>query len=319
VANAQEETGIAEIRGFNRFYTRLLGALNEGLLQSPYSLPESRLLYELGSRGRTTAADLAIELGMDPGYLSRLLRKLRDGGMVETTASPDDGRAQILALTPDGAAAFRALDQASREEVGALVAPLGAARTDALLGAMRTIRRLLDPAAAAGPVAIRRFRIGEIGHIISRHGVLYHQEHGWDGTFEGFAAEIAGAFAMRHDPLREGCWVADRDGEVLGSVFVVDAGEGTAKLRMLYVEPAARGLGVGRKLVGQAIGFAREAGYRRMTLWTNDILHSARHIYEAAGFRLVAEDRHRSFGQDLVGQNWDLDLWPAAGAVTAAS
>lgn len=317
--DTQDETGVAEIRAFNRFYTRLLGALNEGLLRSPYSLAESRLLYELGSRGHTTAADLAVELGMDPGYLSRLLRKLRDGRLVESTASPDDGRAQILALTPGGVAAFRALDRESREEVRALVAPLGARETAAVLGAMRTLRRLLEPAAPQHPVDVRPFRIGEIGHIVSRHGVLYHEEHGWDGTFEGFVAEIAGAFAVRHDPLREGCWVADRDGEVLGSVFVVDAGDGTAKLRMLYVEPAARGLGVGRKLVGQAIGFARAAGYRRMTLWTNDILHSARHIYETFGFRLVAEERHRSFGQDLVGQNWDLELDAPHGPEAAAS
>ena len=316
---AQEESRIADIRDFNRFYTRLLGALNEGLLRSPYTLPESRLLYELGSRGRTTATDLAADLGMDPGYLSRLLRKLREAGLVESTADPQDGRAQILVLSPAGLAAFRSLDQASREEVGALVAPLDARESGALLCAMRTIRRLLDPAAPASQITIRSHRVGEIGHIISRHGVLYHEEHGWDETFEGFVAEIAGAFAKVHDPLREGCWVAERDGEVLGSVFVVDAGEGTAKLRMLYVEPAARGLGVGRKLVEQAIVFAREAGYRRMTLWTNDILHSARRIYETAGFRLVAEERHRSFGQDLVGQNWDLDLEPPAALVTPLS
>ncbi|WP_187968617.1 bifunctional helix-turn-helix transcriptional regulator/GNAT family N-acetyltransferase [Aquibium microcysteis] len=315
----EDAEGIAEIRSFNRFYTRLLGALNEGLLRSPYSLPESRLLYELGSRGRTTAADLAADLGMDPGYLSRLLRKLRDGALVESVSSPDDGRAQILSLTPAGVAAFQTLDRASHEEVAALVAPLAGRETDALVGAMRTIRRLLDPVAVAEPVIVRPFRIGEIGHIISRHGVLYHEEHGWDGSFEGFVAEIAGAFVMKHDPMREGCWVAARGGEVLGSVFVVDAGEGTAKLRMLYVEPAARGLGVGRRLVGQAIGFAHGAGYRRMTLWTNDILHSARRIYEGAGFRLVAEERHRSFGRDLVGQNWDLDLDFSRDTATAAS
>lgn len=319
MSDTQDETDIADIRAFNRFYTRLLGALNEGLLRSPHSLPESRLIYELGSRGRTTAAELAADLGMDPGYLSRLLRTLRDAGLVESTADPVDGRAQILALTAAGGAAFRSLDEASREDVRALIAPLGARDRAAVLDATRTIRRLLDPAAPERSVDVRPFRIGEIGHVISRHGVLYHEEHGWDGTFEGFVAEIAGAFAIRHDPLREGCWVADRDGEVLGSVFVVDAGGGTAKLRMLYVEPAARGLGVGRKLVGRAIGFAREAGYRRMTLWTNDILHSARHIYETFGFRLVAQERHRSFGQDLVGQNWDLELAAPDGPETAAS
>jgi DNA-binding MarR family transcriptional regulator/GNAT superfamily N-acetyltransferase len=308
VIGVEKETRIADIRAFNRFYTRLLGALNEGLLRSPYSLLESRLLYELGTRDRTTASDLASDLDMDPGHLSRLLRKLRETGLVRSTSSPDDGRAQILALSPAGLAAFQALDKASREEVGDLVAPLDARETGALLCAMRTIRRLLDPAAPVSQIAIRSHRVGEIGHIISRHGVLYHEEHGWDETFEGFVAEIAGAFARAHDPMREGCWVAERDGEILGSVFVVDAGEGIAKLRMLYVEPVARGLGVGRMLVEKAIAFAREARYRRMTLWTNDILHSARRIYETVGFRLVAEERHHSFGQDLVGQNWDLDL-----------
>ena len=312
-----KETGVSDIRAFNRFYTRLLGALNEGLLRSPYTLPESRLLYELGSRGRTTAADLAADLGMDPGYLSRLLRTLREAGLVESTADPRDGRAQILTLGSDGVSAFRSLDDASRDEVGALIAPLDGRESEALLGAMRTIRRLLDPTAPAAPVIIRPYRVGEIGHIIGRHGVLYHEEYGWDGTFEGFVAEIAGAFAKAHDPHREGCWIAERDGDILGSIFVVDSGEGTAKLRMLYVEPAARGLGVGRKLVEQAIAFASGAGYRRLTLWTNDILHAARRIYESAGFRLVTEERHHSFGQDLVGQNWDLDLEQPVHAIPA--
>lgn len=317
--DAEQETTIGDIRAFNRFYTRLLGALNEGLLRSAYSLPESRILYELGSRGQTTAADLAADLGMDPGYLSRLLRKLRDAGLVESTASPLDGRAQILSLSLEGVTAFQSLDEASRMEVGGLITPLHVGDREALLGAMHTIRRLFDPAAPRGPVIIRPYRVGEIGHIVSRHGVLYHEEHGWDGTFEGFVAEIAGAFARAHDPLREGCWVAERDGELLGSVFVVDDGEGTAKLRMLYVEPAARGLGVGRKLVEQAIDFARVTGYRRLTLWTNDILHSARRIYATAGFRLVAEERHTSFGQDLIGQNWDLDLDPPVAIVPLSS
>jgi DNA-binding MarR family transcriptional regulator/GNAT superfamily N-acetyltransferase len=308
------EAVIAEIRAFNRFYTRLVGALDEGLLRSPWSLLECRILYELGSGGWTTAAALGAELDMDAGYLSRLLKKLREAGLVEAAASAADARAQDLSLTPEGTAAYGRLDAASRADVAALLAPLPGPDAQALVAAMRRIRALLDPAAPKAPVVVRPHRVGEIGHVVGRQGALYHEEHGWDATFEGFVAEIAGSFARAHDPRREGCFVADRDGAVLGAAFVVDAGDGIARLRMLYVEPAARGEGVGRRLVETCIGFARQAGYRRMTLWTNDILHAARRLYEAAGFRLVSEERHRSFGRDLVGQTWDLDLLGSGGA-----
>lgn len=303
------ERDIGEIRAFNRFYTRLLGGLNEGLLKSRFSLAESRVLYELGSRGSCTASDLAADLGLDQAYLSRILKKFRDEGLLAAERSATDGRAQTLTLTRDGTDAFTALDRASHDEIAAQLKPLGDEATRELVRSMRRIRRLLEPAAAAAlPWIIRPHRIGDIGWIVRRHGMLYAQEYGWDGSFEGLVAEIAGAFLTRHDPARERCWVAERDGDILGSVFLVDAGENVAKLRLLYVEPAARGAGVGRRLVEECIAFARLAGYARMTLWTNDILVSARHIYQAQGFVLVSEEKHRSFGKDLVGQYWSLDL-----------
>ena len=300
---------IAEVREFNRFYTRFLGALDEGLLQSPYTLSEGRILYELGAHGDLKASDLAADLGMDPAYLSRLLKKLREAGLVAATASMDDGRASILSLTLAGRNAFEGLDRASRDEVAGILAPLGRDGAAKLVSAMRSIRAALDPAAENKvPYLIRSHRIGDVGKIISCHGTLYAREYGLDGTFEGFVAEIAGTFLKQHDPGREHCWVAERHGELVGSVFLVDAGGGTAKLRMLYVDAAARGLGIGARLVEECILFARHAGYERMTLWTNDILVSARRIYEAAGFRLAGEEHHHSFGKDLVGQNWSLDL-----------
>ncbi|APH70027.1 bifunctional helix-turn-helix transcriptional regulator/GNAT family N-acetyltransferase [Aquibium oceanicum] len=305
----RHEEAIAQVRDFNRFYTRFLGALNEGLLKSPYSLSESRILYELGTRDRVTASQLSAELGMDPAYLSRLLKKLREAGLVLAAASAEDGRATELSLAPAGRKAFESLDSASHDEISEILAPLGPDGAGTLVGAMQRIRAALDPSATDNPpYVIRPHRIGDIGIIISRQGALYAQEYGWDGTFEGFVAEIAGAFAKSHDPKRERCWVAERHAEVVGSVFLVDAGGGTAKLRMLWVEPSTRGLGIGGRLVEECIRFARQTGYQRMTLWTNDILVSARRIYEKAGFRLVAEERHHSFGKDLVGQNWEMEL-----------
>lgn len=303
-----DKGAVAAVRAFNRFYTKILGTLNDGLLRTRYSLAECRVIYELGSRGTTSAAALASDLDLDPAYLSRLLKKLREEGLVSSSASEKDGRAQDLRPSAAGWALFETLDAASEAEVGALIAPLGA-RASELVRAMRGIRDLLEPGARRpGPCVIRSHRVGDIGHIVSRHGVIYAEEFGWDGSFEGFVAEIAGAFLKSHDPRREHCWIAERNGALLGSVFLVDGGEGMAKLRMLYVEAAARGQGVGHALVDQCISFARQAGYRRMTLWTNDILVPARRIYEAAGFQLVSEEAHHSFGQDLVGQYWEKHL-----------
>lgn len=304
-----EAQAIAELRAFTRFYTVLADVLDEGLLQSVFSLAECRVLYELAHREGPTAADLARDLGLDPAYLSRILRKLKGARLLVTGPSASDGRQRILALTEAGCAAFGELDAASQRQARDLLAPLTVGERAALIRALGTVRSILDRSCAdAAPFIIRDTRLGDIGWIIHRHGVIYHEEFGWDESFEALVAEIAGRFLAGHDPRREHCWVAERHGEVVGSVFLVDAGDGVAKLRLLYVEATARGLGVGRALVHQCLSFARQCGYRRMTLWTNDVLTAARRIYETEGFELVERAPHHSFGQDLVGETWQRDL-----------
>ena len=306
---SDREDRIAAVRRFNRFYTRHLGALNHGFLRSPFSLTEARVLYEIAHRDRPTATEIARDLGLDAGYVSRILKAFRARTLIDSEASEADGRRNLLALTAQGGRAFAALDKASRDDVDALLAGLPAPEQTRLLGAMATIEDLLDdrPAEAA-PYLLRPHQPGDMGWVVHRQAVLYTQEYGWDGTFEALVAEIAAQFLRDFDPARERCWIAERDGEIVGSVFVVRRSDEVAKLRLLYVEPKARGLGIGRRLVAECIRFAKAAGYRKMTLWTNDVLTAARHLYEAAGFRLVEEERHRSFGKDLVGQTWDLDL-----------
>ena len=306
---SDREDRIAAVRRFNRFYTRHLGALNHGFLRSPFSLTEARVLYEIAHRDRPTATEIARDLGLDAGYVSRILKAFRARTLIDSEASEADGRRNLLALTAQGGRAFAALDKASRDDVDALLAGLPAPEQTRLLGAMATIEDLLDdrPAEAA-PYLLRPHQPGDMGWVVHRQAVLYTQEYGWDGTFEALVAEIAAQFLRDFDPARERCWIAERDGEIVGSVFVVRRSDEVAKLRLLYVEPKARGLGIGRRLVAECIRFAKAAGYRKMTLWTNDVLTAARHLYEAAGFRLVEEERHRSFGKDLVGQTWDRDL-----------
>lgn len=297
------------LRAFNRFYTALLGALNERLLESAYSLTEARVLYELAQRGRATAAELARDLNIDPAYLSRIVAKFRKAGLVSASQSASDGRARSLALSEDGEAAFAVLDRASSDEVSALIAPLSAPERNTLARAAGTIRSLLgDDTDGREPYLIRSHRPGDLGWVIHRHAVLYAEEYGFDQSFETLVAQVAHDFLASHDPRREHCWMAERHGEPVGSVTVVDGGDGVAKLRLLYVEPSARGLGIGGRLVDECLHFARRAGYRRMTLWTNDILHAAQHIYQARGFELTAEEPHHSFGLDLVGQTWERDL-----------
>ena len=300
---------VAKVRAFNRFHTRLVGALDRRILDSPHSLAESRVLYELAHARDLTAASLAKALKLDPAYLSRILSRLSGLGLIDKQPSASDGRASTLRLTRAGRAAFGALDRAAETEAGAMLAPLSAARRAKVAAAMATIMQALSTRpVAAPPIVIRGHAPGDIGWIVHRHGALYAAEYGWDETFEGLVAEIAGRFLKRHDPAREQCWVAEREGEIFGSVFVVDAGDGVAKLRLLYVEPAARGAGLGRRLVDEALRFAGRAGYRKMTLWTNDVLTAARRIYEAAGFRLVASEPHHSFGKALVAETWERDL-----------
>jgi DNA-binding MarR family transcriptional regulator/GNAT superfamily N-acetyltransferase len=298
------------VRRFTRFYTRQIGVLHEGLLGSPFSLTEGRVIYELAQREGVAAAELAKELGLDAGYLSRILRGFEERGLIRRTPSETDGRQSIVALTDSGREAFEAINARSRDEVAAMLAALPPHDQARLVGAMRTIEGLLGPAEERPSPAfvLRPHRPGDMGWVTHRQAVLYAQEYGWDETFEALVAEITAGFIKSFDPSRERCWIAERDAEIVGSAFIVRQSDEVAKLRLLYVEPKARGSGLGRHLVQECIRFSKDAGYRRITLWTNDVLHAARRIYVEAGFTLVEEERHRSFGHDLVGQNWELEL-----------
>jgi DNA-binding MarR family transcriptional regulator/GNAT superfamily N-acetyltransferase len=302
---------VSTVRAFNRFYTRQLGLLDEAVYASAFSLTEARVLYELASRDAVTASQLVRDLGLDAGYLSRLLAKFEAGGLITRTPSATDGRQTVLALTGKGRKAFAPLNRASHKQIAAMLAPLRLGDRERLVGSMRTIETVLGGAPEPEPkvpYVLRGLQSGDIGWVIRRQSMLYTQEHGWDETFEGLVAEIAAAFVKTCNPKKERCWIAEREGEIVGSVFLVRQSDRTAKLRLLYVEPSARGLGIGRRLVEECIGFARAKGYKTLTLWTNDILVAARRIYQAAGFQLVKEEPHHSFGKDLVGQNWDLAL-----------
>jgi DNA-binding MarR family transcriptional regulator/GNAT superfamily N-acetyltransferase len=300
---------VATVRRFNRFYTNRIGVLDEHLLKSRFSLTEARLLYELAHGDGLTAAGLARDLGLDPGYLSRTLQKLEKAGLVVRSPDADDARVSRIALTDEGRAAQAPLERQSDEAVAGMLAPLGPHDLTRLLGALATTEALLSGAPHAPPaLVLRRHQPGDIGWIIHRQGKLYAEEYGWDETYEALVAEILAAFVKNFDETRERAWIAERDGAIVGSVFLVRHDDAVAKLRLLYVEPAARGQGIGARLVDEVIAFARGKGYRRLTLWTNDILASARRIYQAAGFRLVAQGRHKSFGKDLVGQTWELSL-----------
>lgn len=305
---ADAEATIA-VRRFTRFYTRQIGLLNEGLLKSPFSLAEARVLYEIANRDRVAASDLTRDLGLDAGYLSRMLRALQGRGLVVRAPSAEDGRRYDLCLTEAGRSAFAGLDEGSCRQVQAMLEPLPGPDRQRLVAAMATIERLLgDAPRSSEPYVLRPHRPGDMGLVASRQGALYAREYGWDETFEALVAEIVAGFVRNFDRRRERCWIAERDGEMLGSIFLVKESDAVAKLRLLYVEPAARGTGLGRRLVAECLAFARACGYRRVTLWTNDILHAARRIYQDEGFRLVRAEPHHSFGKDLVGQYWELEL-----------
>lgn len=299
---------IAAARRFTRFYTRQTELLDEAYLSSRFSLTEGRVLYELAHRGQTNAAELGRDLGLDRGYLSRLLKGFEEAGLIARRASEADGRQQTLSLTEAGREAFAPLDRLSAAQWAERLGGLDAQDRRRLVGAMATIERLLGPADAAAPILLRRHGIGDLGWVAHRQGLLYAQEYGLDASFEALVAEILVDFTRTHDPERERGWIAERAGEILGSVYCVRVSDEVAKLRLLYVEPAARGTGLGTRLVAECIAFARRRGYRRLVLWTNDCLDAARHIYVKAGFTLVDEERHRSFGKDLVGQTWSLSL-----------
>jgi DNA-binding MarR family transcriptional regulator/GNAT superfamily N-acetyltransferase len=308
---------IETVREFNRFYTRRIGVLHEGLLNSRFTLTESRLLWELAHRDDLTATELARELDLDPGYLSRLLRGLKERGLLKIRRNEADARHQHLNLSAAGRRAFAPLDAQSRADVGALLGALAEPQQQQLLEAMARIERLLGEAPERpAPYLLRAQRPGDIGWVVSRHGALYAQEYAWTMAFEAMVARIAADFVERFDPAREACWIAERDGINVGSVFLVQARDetshapidGSAQLRMLLVEPSARGLGIGEQLVTQCERFAREKGYRRIVLWTNRNLVAARHIYTKAGYRLTHSEAHHSFGHDLVGETWEMTL-----------
>ncbi|MED5620180.1 bifunctional helix-turn-helix transcriptional regulator/GNAT family N-acetyltransferase [Ideonella sp. BN130291] len=306
------------LRAFNRFYTRRIGVLQERLLHSDFSLPECRVLWELAHHDGVTAATLARDLDLDPGYLSRLLRSLKERGLIDSQRAPDDARQALLHLTPTGRDAFAPLNERSQQESTALLARLPDAQQQQLMQALQTVEELLGAGAALPPtpVVLRPHRPGDIGWLISRHGALYASEYGLDGRFEALVAHIAGRFLEQFDPAREACWIADRAGEPLGCVCLVQARDeatgqpepGTAQLRLLLVEPAARGLGLGARLVAECERFARQAGYQRIRLWTQSDLQAARAIYRKAGYRLVSTETHRSFGPEQVAENWELEL-----------
>lgn len=301
-----------EVRSFNRFYTREIGLLNRRLPATDLSLPEARVLYELAqapSAGRT-AAEVGRALGMDKAHLSRIVARFRARGLAESRVTPDHGKIRLLSLTAAGRRAFAAAEAAARAQVEALLMPIGKGGRERLAEAMRDIRAALNGRETEhGDPGLRRLKPGDVGWIIHRQMVLYHQEYGWDWTYEGLASRILGAFVAEFDPAREDGWVVEWGGAIVGSIFLMKSDDPeVAKLRLLYVEPSARGAGLGRALVATCIARARELGYGQLTLWTNDILVAARRIYQVAGFRLVSEAPHHSFGHDLVGQTWTLDL-----------
>jgi DNA-binding MarR family transcriptional regulator/N-acetylglutamate synthase-like GNAT family acetyltransferase len=309
VADGALAERVTAVRRFNRSYTQKIGVLGERLLDSPFSLTEARILYELAHRERPTASELGRELDLDPGYLSRILGGFRRHGLIVRAASDTDRRQIHLSLSDAGQAAFAPLDNRSRDEIAALLARLPEPEQRRLVAAMAEIERLLAPASAPRePYLLRPPVPGDIGWVISRHGALYAQEYGFDWRFEALVAEIAAKFVAKFEPRRECCWIAERDGEPVGSVFLVKESEQIAKLRLLLVEPPARGLGIGARLVAETIRFARRSGYQKITLWTQSLLVAARHIYETVGFRLVASEPHHSFGHDLVGEHWELAL-----------
>jgi DNA-binding MarR family transcriptional regulator/GNAT superfamily N-acetyltransferase len=297
------------VRAFNRFYTRRIGALGERLLDSPFSLAEMRVLYELAHRRALTASDLCADLGLDPGYLSRILQRFRRRGYLQREASRADARRRHLRLTPRGRRAFAPYEARARREVRQMLTRLPAPRQTHVVSAMRTIEHALGTGAtAAAEVRLRPHRPGDMGWVVHRHGAIYAEEWHYNHEFEALVARITADFLDHFDPAGERCWIAEQDGEIVGSVFVVRKSKTVAKLRLLLVEPRARGLGVGRRLIEACVRFARHAGYKTMTLWTQSHLLAARGLYERAGFRCVDRVKHRSFGKNLVAETWELAL-----------
>ena len=308
MAEGSVTSQVQAIRRFNRFYTRKIGVI-DGTASQPFSLAEARVLYELAHRERPTATDNRKELGLDAGYMSRILREFERRKFVIRERSKTDEREKFLSLTDKGRRAFVPLNERSNHDVAAMLEGLSPGARTELVDSARTIRRLLgDQPEAKSPYLLRQHEPGDLGWIVHRQSILYAQEYGWDGTYEALAAEIVAQFIKNYDPKRERCWIAERDGVRVGGVFVAKGSQEVAKLRLLHVEAEARGLGIGKRLVEECIRFARQAGYQKLTLWTQSILLAARHIYQQAGFRVVREEKHHSFGKDLTAETWELNL-----------
>ncbi|MGA2392904.1 MAG: GNAT family N-acetyltransferase [Candidatus Lustribacter sp.] len=301
---------VDEVRRFNRFYTKRIGVLAENFLRSPFTLAEGRVLHELANRETPSASDVAAALELDPGYLSRILRRFERAGLVTRIASPTDGRRTILALTSAGREAYAPLNERSHDEIAALLAPLGDERQGRVLDAMATIADALAPQDASGEIVLRDPVVGDYGWVIERHGVLYGNEYGFDAHMEGYVAEVIAAYVAGFQPERDRCWIAERHGARCGSIFAVhdDADSTVARLRLLLLEPSARGHGLGRRLVRECIAFARAAGYRKMVLWTHSILTTARAIYASEGFVMTATESNDLWGPHLTSETWELNL-----------
>lgn len=309
MAQTEISQSVEAIRRFNRFYTQQIGVLTDGLLNSQFSLTEARVIYELAHHDQTTASALGEELGLDAGYLSRMLQGFKKHGLLDKQPSETDRRQSVLRLTKAGQAAFAVLNARSQQQIAAMLARLSAEDQQRLVAAMHTIEDLLGARPAPRvPYILRPHQPGDMGWIVHRHGVLYTQEYGWDEHFEALVAGIVAKFVEDYQPKRERCWIAEMGGEIVGSVFLVHQSDTVAKLRLLLVEPKARGLGIGSRLVDECVRQARQFGYAKITLWTNSVLTAARHIYQQAGFQLISQEAYHGFGHDLISETWELEL-----------
>ena len=306
----ENEHAIGAVRHFNRFYTKQIGVLNEGLLESPFTLTEARIIYELANRERATATELGNELGMDPGYLSRTLRALETRKVITRKTSSTDGRQSVVGLSAKGRKEFESLNRLSRNQIEEILNDLSPAEQKRLLSAMTLIEDTLakNKVDETYSYVLRQPEPGDMGWVVQSNGTLYAQEYGWDENYEALVAQIVADFVKNIDPKKERCWIAEKDGENVGSVFLVKESDEVARLRLLIVDPKARGLGIGKRLVDECTRFARRAGYKKITLWTNSVLLAARSIYQKAGYELAKSESHHSFGHDLVGETWDLML-----------
>jgi DNA-binding MarR family transcriptional regulator/GNAT superfamily N-acetyltransferase len=316
--SAARDRRIGEVRAFNRFYTSVIGLLEPEHLHTPYTLTEARLIFELAQRDRADLRDLRELLGLDAGYLTRLVQRFESAGLVGRERSASDARRQVVWLTKDGRAAYRTLNDRSEEQIGALLARLPEPEQHRLIGAMTTIRDLLAAPRPPASYLLRPPEAGDLGWVVARNAAIYAAEYGWDDAYEALVARIVADYVEHRDPDHERAWIAELAGVPVGCVFCVRADRSespprTAKLRLLLVEPSARGLGIGARLVDECLRYATRAGYQRMVLWTNDVLTQARHIYQRAGFELVETEKHHSFGHDLTGETWSRELFPASG------